>query len=1237
MAIPLHPKTQSCVQRGLFDGLTSFRELETRIGALATAKERGDAFEVFAEAYLGTVAIEKTKEVWPGRSVPHSLRKRLALTIGDKGVDGIFETQLGDYHAYQAKFRTGRPSLTWDELSTFIGLADRVDQRVLITNCDRFADVVKQRTGFYAITGSDLDKLKPQEFTAIRAWLKGAKVERTPKTPLPHQHEALDNILSALREHDRATALMACGTGKTLVALWMAENVAQASSLRSPDAQAGMPAPLILVLVPSLALLRQTLHEWARETSWPSFAHLCVCSDPTVKPDRDEIILRSSDLDFPVTTDSAQVRAFLAAKFDGVKLVFSTYQSAHVVAAGMKRGDAFDLAIFDEAHKTAGREGVHFGFALNDKNLAIRKRLFLTATPRHYDVRKRDKEGDARLVYSMDAPEVYGPVAHKLTFAEAARRGIICGYKVIISVVTSDMVNDHRLRHGEVIVKGDPVKARHVANQLALQAAVEKHGVSKIFTFHRSVASAASFVGHAPRLPGNRSGRPTTAESIANHLPDFGCFHVNGSMPTSERENIMTEFRTASRAVISNAKCLTEGVDVPAVDMVAFLTPKRSRVDIVQATGRAMRKAAGKTTGYVLIPLFVEQAKGETIKEALARTEFDEVWNVLQAMQEQDDMLAEIIRQMREERGRTNGFDDTRLREKVEVLGPRISLDALRDSITTACVEVLGDNWENRYGELKAFKKRFGHLDVPAKWNENPQLGMWVSNQRANRKKGILSEDRIRRLDEISFLWDVIDSAWNDMFAILVSYKTKYGDCKVPQDCRENPGLGRWVSKQRTWRKIGKLSKERIARLQEIGFIWECVDTVWEKMFAALLDYKDKHGDCSVPDKWPENRKLSGWVSSHRQFRKRGILSKERIRRLEEIGFDWNPKNTAWQQMFSALVQYRRMHGHCNVPQTCPENASLGGWVSWQRYLRKSGKLSAARVHQLEEIDFNWEIVDTTWEEMFSALTENKRKHGDCNVPQKCSDNRQLGTWVSTQRQAKRKGKLPDESVRRLNGLGFVWEARDARWEQMFTALAGYKRAHGDCNVPQDYPENPQLGTWLSSQRAAMQRGKLNSARKLKFEQIGVIPKPIDAAWEEMFSSLSHFKSRHGDCNVPQRWPDNQRLAHWISNQRQFKRKGYLSKDRTDRLEQLGFAWSPKSTFWDKMFAALVDYKRKHGHCNVPNKWSENRQLASWVVSQRSRRALLDGDRVRSLEELGFQWLIHGTPYRLPNRNHQRS
>jgi len=348
------------------------------------------------------------------------------------------------------------------------------------------------------------------------------------------------------------------------------------------------------------------------------------------------------------------------------------------------------------------------------------------------------------------------------------------------------------------------------------------------------------------------------------------------------------------------------------------------------------------------------------------------------------------------------------------------------------------------------------------------------------------------------------------------------------------------------------------------------------------------------------------------------------MRRLEEIDFDWNIRNAVRDKMFAALANYRREHGHCNISQSCPENPSLGRWVSRQRYLRKGDQLGQDRIQRLEDIDFAWEIVDTIWEQMFSALTEYKRKHGDCNVPQKWSENRQLGAWVSTQRQVKRKDKLPKELVRRLDALGFVWDPANAHWEEMFASLEKYMHMHGNCNVSRDYPDNPRLGAWVIKQRAAMNDGKLGIGRRLKFEKIGLIPKPADAAWEEMFSSLSYYKNEHGNCNVSQKWSGDQRLANWVCNQRQFKRKGHLDKHRVERLEELGFVWDPISAFWDKMFAALVDYKRKHGHCNVPTKWSENRQLASWVVNQRSRQVLLSDDRVRNLEQLGFQWQIHG-------------
>jgi predicted helicase len=575
------------------------------------------------------------EEVWPADQVPISVLKACRLPLKDMGADGVYKTWAGQYNAYQSKFRTGRPALDWTELSTFMGLTDQVGERVLFTNCDDLSPVMDDRSGFFCIRGNDLERLTKDDLEAIASWLHGAAFTPKRKKPLPHQLEALENILTGLKENDRVTAVMACATGKTLVSLWLAER---------------MNAKRILVLVPSLALVRQTLHEWIKETAWGRPRFIAVCSDPTVVRRVDALIVHQRDMDFRVRNDVGEVHEFLADASDGVRIVFSTYQSAHVVGEASRGTTAFDLAIFDEAHKTAGREGANFGFALENRNLQIAKRAFFTATPRHYDVRKKNKEGDKALVYSMDQPATYGPRVHTLSFAKAAADGIICNYQIVISIVTSDMLIADLLSRGEVIVEGDVIRARTVANQIAIQQACEEHDLKKIFSFHRSVASAKDFTRD-------------NASSIRTHLPDYDAYHVNGEMRTSEREVYMKAFGEVDRAIISNARCLTEGVDVPAVDLVAFLSPRKSKVDIVQAAGRAMRKPEGKEVGYVLLPLFLETQENETIEEALERTDFEEAWDVLQAIQEQDAVLTEIICEMREERGRKGGFDDSRLRE----------------------------------------------------------------------------------------------------------------------------------------------------------------------------------------------------------------------------------------------------------------------------------------------------------------------------------------------------------------------------------------------------------------------------------------------------------------------------------------------------------------------------------------------------------------------------------------------
>lgn len=1030
---------------GIFTDLNCFKDLEARIVSLSIEKDRGDAFEVFAEAYLATQTVAQAKEVWPQNSAPSQLLKKLCLPVSkDMGTDGLVELKDGRIASYQAKFYTGRPSLNWSILSTFFAISDRVNHTIIFTNSDTLAATVEKRKNFIAIRGTDLDKLTPQDLEVIHAWLKG-KVRHAEKfAPKPHQEKALAEITNALKAEDRTTAVMACGTGKTLLALWAVER---------------LKAKNVIVLVPSLALIQQTLNRWLRSHSLDSLAYLCVCSDASVDKGADELVVKQSDLDFEVTTEPKEVRRFIKAKLSGTKVVFSTYQSADVVGEAMRGMPAFDLGIFDEAHKTAGRDGAKFSFALKDKNLAVKKRLFLTATPRHYNVLKRDKEGDAKLVYSMDVPEIYGKVSHKLPFSEAARRGIICNYKVIISVVTSDMVDKELLRRGKVLVKGDEIQAQQVANQVALAAAVKKHGVGKIITFHRNVKAAQSFSSDG-------------AEGVAGHLPGFKTFHVNGAMPSAERSKLMGEFETVPKALVSNARCLTEGVDVPAVDMVAFLSPRRSAVDIVQATGRAMRVAKGKETGYILVPLFLEAKKGETPEEAVKRGGFDQVWDILQALQEQDEVLADVIRQMREDRGRTKGYDDTRFKELIEVLGPSVSLDSLRASITTACINKLGTAWDEKYGELCYYKHQYGHTNVPQRWSGNISLASWVNSQRTIKARGVLPLTRKQKLDSLGFDWDPRITMWENMYVQLVAFKNTFGNCLVPNKWKTNLKLGTWVGVQR-WRSEA-LSEDRRKRLNDLGFEWDPKTAEWNRMFNQLVNYKTKHGNCLIP-RGGKHSKLSLWVL-HVRHSKTHLLPTQ-IEKLNELEFDWNPYATVWEQKFKALAEYKKIYGNCLVPQQYKNDPKLGTWVGTLRWRRD--RLSPEQVARLNSLGFEWNPKQGFWDMMFCKLEEYYQNYGNALVPYYWDKDPQLGKWVSAQRG--RASSLSKEQVEKLNRIGFEWHPRKAAWYSMCAELQVYQLHYGNCDVPDKWRENKRLATWVSVQR--------RRRNKLSVEQISSLNK----------------------------------------------------------------------------------------------------------------------------------------------------
>ncbi len=1192
MPTPRHKDASRFHSARLFSELSSFAELEKRISGLSTPQERGAAFEVFAEAYLFTQRVPQAKDVWPTGTEPINIRSTLFLPTQDKGIDGLVLAEDGDYTAYQVKFRHDRKTIVWDDLGNFFGLSDRVQRRLVFTNASDVNDTASARAGFMAVRGGDLDELTASDFANIEEWLNGLETVRQIATPDPHQAEAVDAIADKFVDVDRAQALMACGSGKTLVALWTAER---------------MNSRTILILLPSLALVRQTLHQWLKNTSLPrgGVSFRCVCSDVTVSREMDEINVRPGDLDFPVTTDPEILRTYLSQPYAGVKLVFSTYQSTKVLVEATKGLPPFDLAIFDEAHKTAGRNGVRSALALDDRNVAIKKRLFMTATPRHYSISKRDKEGDAKLVFSMDMPETYGPVAYSLPFTEAVRRDIICNYRIVISVVTSDMLNDARLRRGIVIVDGDEVKARQVANQIAIAAAVQKYPIKKAFTFHTSVASAKSFVS-----PGS--------EGVSTHLPDFQTFHVNGDMVTSEREKTMKAFRDAPFATISNARCLTEGVDVPSVDLVAFMSPKRSLVDIVQATGRAMRKLKGKKRGYILVPLYVEVARGESIPDAVRRSDFKDVWEVIHRMKEIDEILAQEISTLRQERGRTAGFDDSRLREMLDILGPQISLEEIRRSIAAKCIDAVGDVWDERYGELVAYREKHGNCDIPARSQENAPLAKWVVTQRVEKRKNRLSSERVALLDKIEFNWNPNSTEWRTRYLELVKYKKENDHCNVPQGSRIRCPLAAWLSNQRVEYRQGVLSSERIALLENLGVEWVRAHADWEKRYEQLLEYREKNGDCRVPARYPENKALASWVFDQRKHFRNGTITDERIKLLDQIQFPWEvtkPQSEHWEVKFSLLLRYHEQYQSCEFKKGNQFESGLPHWVSEQRSPKGSKKLTDDQRSRLEALGvFSVsQSPSTSWDRMFRLLQDYKDKNGDCLVPSGGKKMSYLGGWVAKQRKARREGVLPEDRIKALESLGFVWEPRLVQWWEKYQEARIYFDENGNCDVPQSNP----LIKWVSYQPKALLKGSLASDQIEALALIGLASCLPEDQWSKYFPILQNYFRIQGDGNVPLGWEQCPELALWLQNIRLAKRADRLTPEQILELDALAIDWEAPDLEWETRIKELAEYKSANGRCNVI---TGNAELAMWVAKTKRNQAagLLSESQILTLDELGF-------------------
>jgi hypothetical protein len=580
-------------------------------------------------------------------------------------------------------------------------------------------------------------------------------------------------------------------------------------------------------------------------------------------------------------------------------------------------------------------------------------------------------------------------------------------------------------------------------------------------------------------------------------------FHVNGTMSSGVRNSLLQEFKEADIGIMSNARCLTEGMDIPTVDTIAFIDSKKSLIDIVQATGRAMRKAEWKGKGYIFIPVIVDDdADPETFIES---SDFETVWKVLQAMLEQDHRLQDIVSQLRTIQGMgakdTQAWKDsmTKYNKKIEFFNLSIKIDkaSFIQELYAKSIEIIGRSWDFWYGLTLRFREQTGDANAlyPYRTPEGLQLGNWQSRQRHMYRQGNLSEDKINRLEEIGFVWDMYDEAWEQGFQATLKYKEQTGSPNLAKQHITPEGfpLGSWQNTQRMRYKNGKLAEDRIKRLEEIGFVWSQYDEAWEQGFQATFKYKEQTGNPNAHrrHKTPEGFQLGDWQNRQKSFYMRGKLTEDRIKRLEDIGFVWSLYDKAWEEGFQATLIFREQTGDANSPKqyTTPEGFPLGRWQKHQKNYYIKGKLPEDKINRLEEIGFVWSQYDEAWEQGFQATFKYKEQTGNPNAPHSYQTSKgfKLGSWQMSQRAFCKKGKLAEDRIKRLEEIGFVWAPYDDLWEQRFQATLKYKEQTGNANAPDDYEnsEGFKLGRWQGNQKTFYRKGTLAEDRIKRLEEIG--------------------------------------------------------------------------------------------------------------------------------------------------------
>lgn len=1112
----------------------------------------------------------------------------------DCGIDLIYEDTSGKHWAVQCKCVSPDREISKAEIDSFLSESNdpRIHGRLLIASTDGIGKNAQQV----------IDRQEKQVICFLLEHFRNAAVvfpsnpnelasgrRKNQWKPKPHQEEAINDVIAGFKENDRGQLLMACGTGKTLTSLWISE---------------GLGSNLSLVLVPSLSLLSQTLREWVANCR-ESFNWICVCSDQSVarqESSGDTWIGHVSELGVPVTSNIEEIQMFLLDR--GKRVVFSTYQSSQLITlAQEKNGVApFDLVIADEAHRCAGKVSSAFGCVLDQEKIRSLKRLFMTATPKVLSTQTKKKASEQDIeIASMDDENTFGKVLHKLSFSRAIELGLLSDYRIII-IGVDDATVEEKLNNRSLSVVGENqgIAYSKLASHIALSKSIEDHALHRIITFHGRIKNAKEFASKHPEIHNHLSSSYKTQKKVKAD-------YISGEMSTLQRNQRINQLRSTPNDqvhILSNARCLTEGVDVPALSGIAFIEPRSSQVDIIQAVGRAIRHTEDKSYGYILLPVYLGNTND--IEREMLISCFANIWKVLLAIKSQDDLLSDSLDKLRLELGRIGQAKVVNyISERISIELPENALRILDVSLHTLLVRETTDNWMEMYGRLLQYNEEYGNASPG---EESTNLKDWVSNQRANYKKGLLGKERIHLLERIdNWIWDTLEHKWNSQYIALSCYVKEKNELPMVS----HPTLGTWVAVQRSTYTAGKLCDERITLLEKIqDWAWDPQEHYWHEKYHELITFVKSNGHACPLQAEPI---LGVWTSTQRKNYSNKCLPQDKINLLEKLnGWVWDTKESYWQQQYYELIEYTNKHG-----SACPPTLmnGVGRWASTQRGNYSRGTLTAEKIELLERLKgWQWNKNEGAWQERYKELAKYQLDNNDVNPPRDTG----IGKWVSNQRTNYRTEKIDAEKILLLECIpGWTWNAEESRWQNGYDELLSFLHISGHARPTA--ADNAALSSWVTTQRRNYMKNLLAGEKISLLESLdGWTWNPIDDSWQTQYEDLLRKIVANKSLNSLDL---DKKLSGWVSHQRKNFKKGILDEGKKEMLEQIkGWAWNTIKSKWDEMYEELKRFVEQHGHARVLTSESG---LGSWVSRQRTkyRNNTLKEQEIRLLEDVeGWMW-----------------